>query len=294
VRNHIRAGYRVWATPQVAYTFAPHPQAVEELGVTIVEDGQRPPGSVRLELRDLDLATIEHTFMALGVRAKPDAVAVAAFEHGDVPPGSSDRAYRYQYLTRSLALRADLSALAYMRADIPTDMPRMRAVAASTPPTVPLMVMDAAFAALLGISQDPRVGEQEAALLVNLGTMHTLAVHMRANQIVGFFEHHTDQLSTAVLDRLLTALADGTLTQELVWADGGHGALLMAPDTADVPFLAVSGPRCNLLCGSRHRAYFAAPRGDYSAPGCWGLLRAYATLRPQIGPQIDAALAGDP
>ena len=65
----------------------------------------------------------------------------------------------------------------------------------------------------------------------------------------------------------------------------------MSPAPVPVELLAVTGPRCNLVCGSRYQPYLAAPYGDGVAPGCWGLLHAYASFYPRIAPWIDEILA---
>jgi uncharacterized protein (DUF1786 family) len=277
----VGAGCRVYATADVAHTFG-DADTVREMGIVIVPARERPPETVRLELRDLDLAAIQHTFMAVGVPVHPDAIAVAVFDHGAPRPGESDRASRFGYLTRRLQVEADLAALAYMRADIPPDLSRMRAVAASTPPTVPLMVMDTAFAALLGSYHDPIVHRQDPVVLIHLGTMHTLAVQLRGGRVSGLFEVHTDQLSTSKLDSWLAALVEGTLDPDAVSRDGGHGAWLLNPAPAPLTFLAASGPRCDLICGSRYQPTLSMPHGAAGAPGCWGLLYAYARSHPEV------------
>ena len=290
VRNHIQAGYRVCATLDVAHTFADDPDMVGETGITILEKGERPSGTVRLELRDFDLSAIQRAFMAVGIRANPDAIALAVFDHGFAPPGVSDRTSRFEYVAKHVRAQPTLTALAYMRPDIPAETLRLKAVASSTPPTVPVMVMDTAFAALLGIHQDPEIRRRESALLISLGTMHTLAVHVYEDRIAGLFEHHTANLSPDTLDDLLTALANGTLTTSTIEGHHGHGALILAPRPDPVEFLAVTGPRCGLMYQSRFRPYPAAPYGDGAAPGCWGLIHAYGMLRPEAASRIEAAL----
>lgn len=294
VRNHLQAGYRAYATPDAAYTFNDNLDMVQEMGIAIVGEHDRPKGTVRLEMHDFDLATIEHAFMACGVRVNPDAIAVAVFDHGVTPPGVSSQVSRFEYLTQRVRARPDLIALAYMRPDIPTEMLRMRAVATSVPPTVPLMVMDTGFAALLGSCQDGEVCQHDPAVLLNLGSMHTLALHVQQGQLVGLFEHHTDMLSPTKLNELLNALLDGTLSSQTIESDQGHGGWAMHAAPVRTDFLAVTGPRYDLVCESGHPPHFAMPHGDGVAPGCWGLVGAYATLSPEAAPRIDRALARVP
>jgi uncharacterized protein (DUF1786 family) len=147
VRDHIQAGHSVYATTDVAHTFVDDPDVLRDLGITIADEHDRPRETVRLELRDFDLSMIERAFMAFGVRVNPDIIALAVFDHGAAPPGVSDRTFRFAYLAQRVRAQPNLTALAYMRPDIPAGMLRLRAVASSAPPTVPVMVMDTAFAA---------------------------------------------------------------------------------------------------------------------------------------------------
>ena len=101
-RDHIRAGGRLYATPDAARTFDDDLAVVErEMGVRLVSDdeAQALNGSVvRLELKDFDLPLIARTFALYGVELDVDAVAVAVFDHGSAPPGYSDRQFRFDYL----------------------------------------------------------------------------------------------------------------------------------------------------------------------------------------------------
>ncbi|MBI2906795.1 MAG: hypothetical protein HYX92_03950 [Chloroflexi bacterium] len=56
---------------------------------------------------------------------------------------------------------------------------------------------------------------------------------------------------------------------------GGRGACVMAGSRAK-PFLAVTGPRRELLAGSGLHPYFAVPHGDMMLAGPFGLVRAFA------------------
>ena len=290
VRAHIGAGNRVYAAPEVALTFGDDLDAAREMGIAITDQEDRPSGTVRLELRDLDLSAIEHAFMAFGVRVRPDALAVAVFDHGVPAPGQKDSDSRLSYLTERLRADPSLYALAHTRAGIPERFSRMRAVATTTPPTVPLVVVDTAFAALLGSRLDPLVGEQHDAVLVNLGRLHTLAVHLRDDRVVGLVEYHTHRLSTDRLDTLIASLAGRTLFSDTGDPLGGHGALVLDPTPGPVSFLAVTGPRCDLVAGSHHEPHIVTSRGGIEAVGCWGLARAYVHLHPDSGQWIEDIL----
>jgi len=58
----------------------------------------------------------------------------------------------------------------------------------------------------------------------------------------------------------------------------------------DFPFLAVTGPRREMLRGSLLHPYEATPHGDMMLAGCFGLLRACADHEPAMAPFIEPSL----
>jgi hypothetical protein len=50
------------------------------------------------------------------------------------------------------------------------------------------------------------------------------------------------------------------------------------------------GPRRGLLLNSIYRPYFATPYGDMMLAGCFGLVRAYAMLNPNVAEEIGGTL----
>ena len=251
---------------------------------------------------DFNAAALRAAFDAFGVDASVDAVAVAAFDHGAAPPGVSDRRFRFDAITARVRERPDALAFAWPRESLPTDLTRLAAVGdaaarypASDGPRAPaVIVMDTGAAALAGALEDPAVLSQGEALVANLGNFHTLAFHLRDGRITGLFEHHTGELDRPRLEGYLRDLARGDLDNERIFADSGHGALILEPPDAtsnvEPPFLAVTGPRRALLRGSALRPYEPAPHGDMMLAGCFGLLRAVAAHKPAMAPAIEASL----
>jgi uncharacterized protein (DUF1786 family) len=170
----------------------------------------------------------------------------------------------------------------------------MRAVAADAPADVPTLVMDTGPAAVLGALEDPIAGRARDVLVANVGNFHTLAFHLVDRRILGIFEHHTGELTRDELDRYLRQLADGTISNAEVFADMGHGALVVDRPAGDAagepPFLAVTGPRRGLLDGSPLVPYLAVPHGAMMVAGCFGLLRALAKRLPTFAPAIESRL----
>jgi len=317
--DHLRAGLPVYATPEAARTFNDDLVAVEAMGVRVLGDDEAkriPETVLRLDLRDFDLLAIQRSLEAFGVRLDDlAAIAVAVFDHGNSPPGYSDRQFRFDYLDERIRDENRLSAFAYRAEDVPQIMTRLQAVVKSASGVdVPLVVMDTAPAAVLGATFDPRVAARQRALIANVGNFHTLAFRLGSQGIEGVFEHHTGEIDLPKLERLLRLLADGTLRHEDVFADMGHGALIYGDEPLPMGVgdydVAVTGPRRNLMgggiptgpggrkdpgghTGPPLRPYFAVPFGDMMIAGCFGLLAATADVMPELAGPIRLSLRGE-
>jgi len=303
IEEYARAGIPVYMTPSAARTINDELDKVQALGIRIVSEGEirHLSGVTGMELKDFDFRLIFRTFNDYGVSLEDlGAVAVAVFDHGYAPAGTSDRKFRFDYLAQRIKARNSLSAFAYPSNDIPGIMTRLRAVADSADGlSCPLMVMDTAPAAILGANLDPRVASHKRKIICNVGNFHTLAFRLGESGIEGIFEHHTGELDLPKLIRLLHALADGSLKNEDVYNDMGHGALVVSGDAfefgQDEFDVVVTGPRRRLFDASHAdglRPYFAAPFGDMMLAGCFGLLAATADVIPDLAETISGSLRG--
>ena len=305
--GQIRAGLPVYATPDAARSFNDDLQAVGEMGIQVLsedEAAQLPDSVVRLELRDLDFEAIQHAFDQFGVPLDGlAAIAVAVFDHGNAPPGYSDRQFRFDYLDERIRAENRLSAFAYRAQDVPPIMTRLQAVVDTAQNSgypllerTPLVAMDTAPAAVLGATYDPFVQAEQRLLIANVGNFHTLAFRLGPAGIEGVFEHHTGLINLPRLEALLRALADGSLKHIDVFEDHGHGALIYDPEPLPLDDrkhgVVVTGPRRNLMHGSHLRPYFAVPYGDMMIAGCFGLLSAVAEVMPELREPIRASLRG--
>ncbi len=293
---HIRSGLRIYATPEAARTFNDELEAVQAMGVLIVSEDEAehlPEIVLRIELKDFDFESITAALGLFGVSLRDlKVVVVAVFDHGNAPPGYSDRQFRFDYLDQRIRAQNRLSAFAYRAESVPPILTRLQAVATSARQNIllhsmPLVVMDTAPAAILGALHDPAVSTRERILVVNVGNFHTLAFRLGPGGIEGVFEHHTGLLDRPKLEILLRTLADGSLKHSEVFNDHGHGALVYDPTPLrleDGDFgVAVTGPRRNLLRASTLRPYFAVPFGDMMITGCFGLLAATAEVLLETG-----------
>ncbi|UCF28190.1 MAG: DUF1786 domain-containing protein [Chloroflexota bacterium] len=299
--DHLKEGLSVYATPDAARSFNDDLELVEESGISLVSEDeaeQLKDQITHIELKDFDFASIRKALEPFGVSLDDlSAVAVAVFDHGDSPPGYSDRQFRFDYLDQRIRAENRLSAFAYLAEDVPSIMTRLEAIVKSAAGLdSPLIVMDTAPAAILGATYDPLLKRRDRVMVVNVGNFHSLAFRLGPDGIEGVFEHHTGLIDLNKLESLLVSLGDGSLTHEDIFGDHGHGALIYS----DQPFslntgdfgVAVTGPRRNMMRGSGLRPYFAVPFGDMMIAGCFGLLAATGDILPELGEQIQASLHG--
>ena len=118
----------------------------------------------------------------------------------------------------------------------------------------------------------------------------SIAAVLHERRIAGLFEHHTGELTQPKLEQYLDALAAGTLSNDQVFDDMGHGALELGVNPSPPKRLAVTGPRRGLLDGSPLRPHLAVPHGDMMLAGCFGLLRALAARLPEFAPVVHEQL----
>ena len=309
-RDHALAGFAVAVTPEAGRTFDDDLTMVERMGFEIIDEEEATrraadPALAHIELQDFHAQAIISAMQAFDVNPRIDALAIAAFDHGAAPPGISDRRFRFDFIEETVRKEPAPSAFAYAAERTPADLTRLRAIATSanryielsgSSPGIPLLLMDTGSAAVLGSLEDPLVHSQQNSLLCNIGNFHTLAFHLVEGLIVGIFEHHTGEINRAQLEDMLEKLAQGTLTNEEVFNTSGHGALILdspAKNGNGFPFLAVTGPRREMLRGSSLHPYEATPHGDMMLAGCFGLLRALADHEPALAPMIEPSLLGN-
>ncbi len=292
--RHTAAGLAAYATEAAALTFHDDLEVVKGMGVTIVSPDEvvvRYESEV-IEMKDLDLAAIRGALQSFGVETHFDAVAVAVLDHGFAPKGVSNRLFRFQSLRQLMEKNTSLIAFAHLSPELPEHLTRMKAVAKTVDLDVPVLLMDTGAAAALGALQDATVAQHERTLNINLGNSHSVAFHLDGLTINGFFEHHTNLLNAARIDDLVTKLARGVLTNEEVFSDGGHGAMVIS-NSRHQPFLTVTGPRQDIAKGSQIRPHPAVPHGDTMLTGCYGLVKACGLRMEAWREEIDRALIVD-
>jgi uncharacterized protein (DUF1786 family) len=268
VRRHLAQGLPVYATPQAALTFSDRLEQVKQWGVVLTDTA--PPQAMALTLEDIALEDWRAWLAALEV-PWPQHFAVAVQDHGFHPQGSNRR-FRFQFWEDFLARGGRLQDLAFR--EPPPFFTRMLAVAETLPG---VLLMDTCAAGVRGALLDPQARERlaEGLMVVNLGNAHTFAALVQGERLWGIYEHHTGLLSPAKLFDHLGRFQAGTLTNDEIFADDGHGCAYTPDYEKERPFIftVITGPRRRLAQG--WPGVFAAPLGDMMLTGCFGLVAAF-------------------
>ncbi len=290
---HVREGHSVCATPEAAKTFDDDLAVVAGMGVRVVSEDEATQlrGVERIEMRDLDLVAIRKALASFEVPTDFDGLALGCLDHGEAPPGYSDRLFRFDHLRRVVRTRNDLRGFAYLPQEVPSYLTRARSMLSCVDADVPTVFLDTGPAAALGALQDPQVGGNLPQVVVNLGNMHTLGFYLQGREILALYEHHTGLLEPSDIESLTERLVEGTLTHEEVFAGHGHGVYYVERPEEKPAVVAVTGPQRGKLRGSRLHPYFATPHGDMMISGCFGLVEAFAERHPDRRDEIEAVLA---
>lgn len=276
VMHHLRAGLRVYATAAAALSIHDDLDRARAMGVIITD--VPPPGAVTIETGDVDLASLDKAFGLFGIDL-PHDVAVAVQDHG-FSPHRSNRIARFEHLHDAICAGGGLEQFAFT--DPPEHFNRMTSVrdylrGQNKRP----LLMDTGPAAIFGALHDPRA--KLPALAINFGNGHTIGALIDEEGITAIFEHHTSALRAERLRSVIERFCAGTLTNQDIFGDGGHGAYIESVPER-LRCVVVTGPRREELEGAIDQSIadggviLAAPWGDMMMAGCVGLIDAWKRI----------------
>ncbi len=267
IKRHLKAGLRVTASEFAARTVRDSPDQVRDMGIEITD---RPPAhAIVVEMRDVDLHALGRALAEFDVEL-PGSYAVAVQDHGQCLEGSN-RVFRFRLWREFVEGGGALEDLVYT--DVSDVLTRMKAVKDDVPGA---LLMDTGAAAVWGALCDETVREARGAgvIVVNCGNQHVIACLLKGDRVWGLYEHHTTIMDTDKLGDYTERLRAGTLTNEEVFADNGHGCYIDPGYERGNGFglIAVTGPQRALARGLGY--YPANPFGDMMLMGCFGLVAA--------------------
>lgn len=255
---------------------------IRNSGLKIIEDSQAAviAGSgeyTSLSLSDFPREDLETIVTGFGVPFEFDVVGVCAQDHGMPPAGKSHLDFRHEIFKSALNREPSPVTLLYEKGSVPSCLNRLRSIAqtASDLPTREVYVMDSGIAAMIGASLDFHLRGKTRFIVLDIATSHTVCAAIEGDEIAGFVEYHTRDLSLEKLESLLVDLAEGRLVHRQVLAEGGHGAYIRkAFGFEAVELIVATGPKRRLVENSVLPITFGAPLGDNMMTGTAGLLRA--------------------
>ena len=270
ILRHLEKGHRVVMAKSAAYSVRNDLDEVTAMGIEI---GEKPRSGdfKELEIREVDLSLLKEFLSRFGVSLEVDVVAVAVQDHGVAPKEVSDRAFRFEKSERMLRKDNRPESFHFLENEIPEYYLRMksavRAVRRNT--SVPVLVMDTAFSAILGcVDEVPG-----PSLIVNAGNGHTIAAVVEERKIVGLYEHHTHELTPQRLENDLKRFVRGELSSREVFDANGHGVITLKP-VQDEATVVVTGPNRDLFKKTSLKFIYATPGGNTMMTGPMGLVKA--------------------
>ena len=269
VKRHLEAGLCVWATEKAALTLDDSLEKTKKMGVVIVKEDEVPELNASIiRMCDIDKTALLKA-LALFDIAIPENFAIAVQDHG-FSPDRSNRVFRFDYFREIIEKYATLDSFAF-KDNIPGRFTRMKAVERTLPGA---MLMDTGIAAIRGAILDKNA--HPPYLAVNIGNGHTLSGIINNGELIALMEHHTQQMTPEKLDDHLVRLCNGTIGFEEIFEDGGHGCFVREPvGFENIGPILVTGPKREIMSGSKLDFHFATPFGDMMLTGCFGLVDAY-------------------
>lgn len=265
-----------------ASTLNHDPEKVKSWGIKLVEDDRAEDmrGNQNysvITLSDIEPRRLADIVKSFGVPYEFDAVVICAQDHGIPPPGVSHLDFRHNMFEALLDEKPYPHSLLYKSNEVPETMNRLKSMARSAAalPAEEIYVMDSGMAAILGASMDSLAQGKKPVLLLDIATSHTVGAAMAGEEIAGFFEYHTQDITLEKLEDLLRDLADGKLSHRQILDQGGHGAFLRRTlGFNTIETIIATGPKRKLLAGSQLPIEYGAPWGDNMMTGTVGLLEA--------------------
>ena len=291
IKEHIATGLSVYATKNAALTINDNLNRVRSMGVILIDEQDVDflfDDALEIVLQDIDTGAIFGALSGFGVNVGLDTdesikFAVALQDHGD-SPDESNRVGRFRYFEEQIKKGGGLDLFTYRAEDIPSCLTRIKSASdALGVNNADAMFMDTGPAAIFGALLDNAA--EQPSIVVNIGNGHTLGALVVDNRVRALFEHHTSRMDLEKLQDYIIRLAEGTLTFDEVFNDGGHGCYIDdVVGFGAIRSVMVTGPKRGVLQHGAEsmrntelwaKLHFAAPFGNMMLSGCFGLLSAF-------------------
>jgi len=272
----------VLMTARAAGTIHHDPERVRALGVQIIEEElaeakKGDPSLTHITLGDVFPRQLEILLGYMGVEFSFDYLLIAVQDHGIPPVGVSAIDFRHQIFRQILERHPYPEAFLLKPSELPDYLARMKNTMERCReiPAAEYYIMDTGMAAILGASRDQAARRTKRILVLDIATSHTLGAVLSEQELMGFFEYHTQAIDPGRLERMMVELAEGRISHEKIRAEGGHGAYLRAKiGLSSLEAMIATGPRRDLVHSLPYPFIMGAPLGDNMMTGTAGLLEA--------------------
>ena len=263
-----------------AATLHHNPEKVRSWGLQVADSARleaclADPTYRPLTLGDVQVRNLRQVIQGMGLSPDLDIVALCAQDHGVAPPGVSHLDFRHNLFLSYLKDAPQPHKLLFRSDEIPEAFNRLRSMARTAEDlgADEIFVMDSGMAAMVGASQDMQARHKSPILVLDIATSHTVAAIMEDDEVAGFLEYHTHDITCSRLENLIRELAEGRLDHHQILAQGGHGAFVRHGVGLDkLKAIIATGPKRGLAADARLPLSWGAPWGDNMMTGTVGLL----------------------
>lgn len=174
---------------------------------------------------------------------------MAVQDHGAAPPGVSDRRFRFELFSKLLGKSRRIEDFGFRNA--PEHYFRMNSVmkAVKRQTSAKPLIMDTSPDSIAGCLEDPEVNGGGPSMIINMGNGHSIFMIVSGGKVDALMEHHTRLLrDTHKLESLVKRFADGKVTDDEIFDDGGNGAVVIdTPGFENLKQIVATGPNRNLF-----------------------------------------------
>jgi len=263
LKNHLKKGFSIFIEKSAAKTIRDDLREVTDLGFDVVEAVENPD----ITLSEIDFQLIKNLLNIYGDYDLDYHIAVQ--DHGYIQ-GQSDRVTRMNFLEKFLK-NGLKGAFFSSNNKIETTFSRFNCIynTLSQNGIKNFSITDTAIIAALGAVYN---NKKWPVVTVDIGNGHTFACLVDKDyKVLGFFEHHTKMLTPEKFKYFINKLIDGSITNEEVYDDKGHGAKIFKPYSyKNLPILS-TGPQRRSLVNEEGEISFASPLGDMMITGPVGI-----------------------
>ena len=278
IMEHINKGYKVAMEENCAKTIRDDIKQVESYGIEIVNKSNKKNYSnyKKIKLEEIDIDKLSNFIKEYDIDYDFDYIAIAVQDHG-YNKNMGDRNFRFEKIKEKLTEPIYPEEFAFY-GNIPKYYSRMKSVENKLKNKTKIeikntpLLMDTKFASICGMCYDKIAKKLNNYIVIDIGNGHTTAASINKGKIQGIFEHHTSNLTKESIEKYIKKLANGSLTNEEIYNDHGHGAYIINP-IEKIEKVIVAGPRRDIIEKTTLDYHYASPAGDVMMTGTIGLVK---------------------